>query len=286
MPAPPPLPDRQELADACLETAARERVQPAAMEKDFYLTRLLWALAGARGERLVLKGGTCLSKVDLGYHRMSEDIDLVIPWDGARTHRGVNAGQVGPVRAVLRRIAPIVGLTLPYPDGDASESGAHVIWELPYESAFGPQAITVEVAMRPVLRPPRQVRLRQLLPPDLVPDYDDALCWALDYNEARAEKVRAAFTREEVRDFYDLGLLAAAGVDMESDRFIALVDDKLTEVKQVPVRDQPAAFGLTPARRAAVQASTKGLAAVVRLDEPPFDLDAVLAHYDRLWHKA
>jgi predicted nucleotidyltransferase component of viral defense system len=26
-----------------------------------------------------LKGGTYLSKVDLGYHRMSEDVDLIIP---------------------------------------------------------------------------------------------------------------------------------------------------------------------------------------------------------------
>ena len=136
-----------------------------------------------------------------------------------------------------------------------------------------------------MLRPPRRVHLHQLLTSDLVPGYQDACCWALDYDEVRAEKVRAAYTRGEIRDFYDLHLLAAAGVDMESDDFIALVDAKLAEVKQAPIRDQSTAFGLTAARRAAVRASGKGLAAVVRLDEPDFDLDAVIAHYERLWGK-
>jgi hypothetical protein len=56
----------------CRETAAKERVQPAAVEKDYYLTRLLWALGQLLGERLLLKGGSLLSKVDLGFRRRSE----------------------------------------------------------------------------------------------------------------------------------------------------------------------------------------------------------------------
>jgi hypothetical protein len=43
----PALPDPSLLADLSRETAAREGVQPQLVEKDFYLTRLLWAL----GER-------------------------------------------------------------------------------------------------------------------------------------------------------------------------------------------------------------------------------------------
>jgi predicted nucleotidyltransferase component of viral defense system len=69
----PALPNLDSLTDACLETAALDGVPEVAVEKDFHLTRLIWALAEALGERLLLKGGTCLSKVDLGYHRMSED---------------------------------------------------------------------------------------------------------------------------------------------------------------------------------------------------------------------
>jgi hypothetical protein len=73
------LPELDALADLCRETADKERLQPWSVEKDFFLTRLIWTLAEIHGDRLLLKGGTCLSKCDLGYHRMSEDVDLVIP---------------------------------------------------------------------------------------------------------------------------------------------------------------------------------------------------------------
>jgi hypothetical protein len=46
------------------------------------------------------------------------------------------------------------------------------------------------------------VHLRQLLDDRLAGDVSEAKCFALDADEARAEKVRAAFTREAVRDFY------------------------------------------------------------------------------------
>ena len=75
----PPLPNRELLADLCLEVAATEGVQPFAIEKDSYLTRLIWALAQELGDRLLLKGGTLLRKVDLGFRRTSEDVDLAIP---------------------------------------------------------------------------------------------------------------------------------------------------------------------------------------------------------------
>ena len=71
--------------------------------------------------------------------------------------------------------------------------------------------ISVEVSLRPVLRPGRRADLRQLLDDPLIGDYSEAFCWALDADEARAEKVRAACTREAIRDFYDLDRLLSAG---------------------------------------------------------------------------
>lgn len=72
----PPLPDPELLGDLCRETGTVERVAPSTVEKDLYLTRLIWALADSFAQRLLLKGGTLLSKVDLGYHRMSEEPPL------------------------------------------------------------------------------------------------------------------------------------------------------------------------------------------------------------------
>jgi hypothetical protein len=80
----PRLPDRALLADLCREAAARERVQPQLVEKDFYLTRLLWALGQSLGDGLLLKGGTLLSKVDLGFFRLSDCCSRWAAWPWSR----------------------------------------------------------------------------------------------------------------------------------------------------------------------------------------------------------
>lgn len=214
---------------------------------------------------------------------MSEDVDLVIPRTPTR-HKGINAAETNPVRDALRRLAPIVGLRLANHNGQAYERGAHVIWALSYESSFGPQSLDVEVVLRPVLRPPRRAALGQLLRDPLAGDYGEAYCWALDADEARAEKVRAAFTRAAIRDFYDLDQLLLAGKDFTSEGFRALVDQKLAELRAPPLADQPGAFGMTPARRRELDGQTaKGLQAVVHVADEPFDLDVVLARFDEVW---
>jgi predicted nucleotidyltransferase component of viral defense system len=279
----PALPDRELLADLCREVAANEGVQPFTVEKDFYLTRLIWALAQEFGDRLLLKGGTLLSKVDLGYRRMSEDVDLVIPGTPTR-HGGINAAATNPVRDALRRLAPVVGLRLENHNGESSDRGARVIWTLKYESSFGPQSIDVEVALRPVLRPPRRAHLNQLLHDPLAGDYSEAYCWALDADEARAEKVRAACMREAIRDFYDLDQLLQAEMDFQTEAFRDLVDQKLAEEGEAPLADRPTAFGLTPSRRRNLDAQLiRGLQAVVRVDEESFNLDTMLAKFNEIW---
>ena len=192
------------------------------------------------------------------------------------------------MRDVLRAVAPVTGLRFEHFDGQSFEKHAHRIWTLPYESAFGPQAIVVEAALRPVLKSPRQVPLSQLLDDPLAGDYSDAFCWAVDADEARAEKVRAAFTRETpaIRDFYDLDQLLAAGLDLTSEYFVDLVDRKLAESRARPLSDQPRSFGLTEAQRRQldVQARTE-LPAVIRVSADPFDLEATFARFDALWGK-
>ena len=67
-----------------LRLAAKSRNLPAAIiEKDYYLTRALCALAEAHSRKFVLKGGTSLSKGWGLLQRFSEDIDLLLRDDGA-----------------------------------------------------------------------------------------------------------------------------------------------------------------------------------------------------------
>ncbi len=279
----PALPDRELLADLSREAATWERLQPHVVEKDFYLTRLLWALGQTLGDQVLLKGGTLLSKVDLGFKRMSEDVDLVMP--RGPTKKRANVLALNRVRDGLRAVVGEVGLRLPFPDGTHFEQGAHRQWDLPYESAFGPQAIKMEVSLRPTIRPARRVSLGQLLVDPLVGAYASAFCYALDADEARAEKVRAAFTRDAIRDLYDLEQLARAGADLSSPGFIRLVGAKLAELGAPPLHEQARSFGAGtgPGRKALEASAVRELSAVVRVDEPPIDLEKIFERFNRLW---
>ena len=281
----PALPARDLLADRCKEVAAAERVEAFLVEKDFYLTRVLWALGQALADQVLLKGGTLLSKVDLGFFRMSEDADLVIPGEPAQRKRD-NALSMNVVRDALRIHAQQIGITVPFADGDRTDKHAHSQWTLPYESEFGHQAILLEVSIRPVHRPCRRVILKQLLQDPAIGEYSQAYCWALDATEARAEKVRAALTREAIRDFYDLDQLATRGFDLASADFIRLVDSKLAEFPAPPMESQPHDLGLTGERRRKLEESLKReLPAVLRVDASAFDLNAAVERLVTLWGK-
>lgn len=279
----PPLLGRGRLADDCREVAARERVAPSTVEKDYYLSRLLTALAHELADAVLLKGGTLLSKVDLVFKRMSEDVDLVVPGVPSSRKRE-NAKQMQELQKALLRVSASAGVTVPFPHGERTERDAHAEWEIRYDSDFGPQRIIVEASIRPVLRRPRRVELTQLLTTD--PAYD-RFCWALDEVEARAEKVRAAFTRRAIRDYYDLEQLILAGKDLSSSQLISLVNDKLAELGAAALAQQPRAFGMTSAERATLKRAAKEeLRTVLRVDEPELDLDALLARFDTLWKKS
>ena len=64
------------------ESAARRGMNPAVIEKDFWVCWVLKQLFAEPGlnERIVFKGGTSLSKVFGLIDRFSEDIDLVLDW--------------------------------------------------------------------------------------------------------------------------------------------------------------------------------------------------------------
>jgi hypothetical protein len=157
----------------------------------------------------------------------------------------------------------------------------------PYESSFGPQAIKMEVSLRPTIRPARRVSLAQLLADPLVGSYGSAFCYALDLDadEARAQKVRATFTRDANRDLYDLEQLARADADLSSGEFVHLVDAKLAELGAPPLRQQARSFGAgTGPRRKALEASVvRELPAMLRVDEQPLDLERIFERFNRLW---
>jgi predicted nucleotidyltransferase component of viral defense system len=282
----PPRPDLGDLADACNETAARERLQALHVEKDYNLTRLIWSIGEELGERLLLKGGTCLSKVDYGFHRMSEDADFVFPRAELPSGRDQAPKVIGPLIQKVKKAAEAIGARLVDRPPSLKTIKGQADLTVAYESRFEANdlgTILVQIEVRPVLCTPRRVGLEQLLSGPLAKGYEPAYCWALHADEVRAEKVRAAFTREEIRDFYDLQLFISRKSDMGSEAFRSLVDEKLKEMDTAPLARQHINFGKSKRQIEELEDTVDTRLAVVRLDEKRFELQPVLSYFNELW---
>ncbi|TMF59359.1 MAG: nucleotidyl transferase AbiEii/AbiGii toxin family protein [Chloroflexi bacterium] len=282
----PEAPDLDELADACRQIAGSERLQAIHVEKDFQLTRLIWAIAQEFGETLLLKGGTCLSKVDYGFHRMSEDADFVYPRDLVPSGRDREVKFMMPLLRRFRKLTTAVGFHMIDEKKLLDRVRLEANFRVEYPSRLEPNergSILVEIGVRPVLCPPRRAPLRQLLSGALASPYHEAFCWALSAVEVRAEKVRAAFTREEIRDFYDLQLFIEKDSDLRSETFRLLVDAKLDELGSPPLRRQHSNFGKSGRQIKDLIGTINTRLSVVRADDAGFALEPVLTHFNELW---
>lgn len=86
------------------------------MESDFHLIRLLAALTVHLGDQVPLEGKTLLGQVDLGFYRMSEDADLVVPGRPSKS----------------RELPGELGAWVILPGGERFARRAHIQWRLEY----------------------------------------------------------------------------------------------------------------------------------------------------------
>ena len=76
---------RQEQLELIMQTAAKLAMEPAAIEKDFWVCWILQRLfESTLRHSIIFKGGTSLSKVYGLIKRFSEDIDLILNWEDFR----------------------------------------------------------------------------------------------------------------------------------------------------------------------------------------------------------
>ncbi len=80
-----PHEDERQFRDALAYTAAETGFSARLIEKDYFCSIVLSELQPLFGSGLVFKGGTALSKVHAGFHRLSEDLDFGISIDGNTT---------------------------------------------------------------------------------------------------------------------------------------------------------------------------------------------------------
>lgn len=222
-------------------TAAQTGFASRLIEKDYFCSVILQHLAVAAPE-LVFKGGTCLAKVHVGFYRLSEDLDFVIPTpvDATRADRSRRAaaskGAVATIREQLPRLRVMTALT------GANDSSQYTA-VIGYTSLLGPQEepVEIEVGLRePLLTPAIRGEAQTLM---LDPISGSPLAPALPVpclsrEEAMAEKLRAALSRREaaIRDFYDVDhAVRRLGIRVRDRELVELVREKLAVPGNEPV---------------------------------------------------
>jgi predicted nucleotidyltransferase component of viral defense system len=209
--------DPELFREALRFTTAQTGFQARLIEKDYFCSVLLAHLSGSAPE-LVFKGGTCLAKVHLGFHRMSEDLDFTLPTAVGST-RGERSRRASPAKAALDLLPRrIQGVRLVKPLTGANESMQYVA-TVTYDSCLArrEESIQVEIGLRePLLAPTASGQARTLLldPLSGTTHVEPVAIQCFSIVEALAEKFRAALARRDVaiRDFYDLDHAQRAGV--------------------------------------------------------------------------
>jgi predicted nucleotidyltransferase component of viral defense system len=227
--------------EAVTYTAARTGFLGRLVEKDYYCTVILDHLASSSPD-LVFKGGTCLAKVHLGFFRMSEDLDFVIPVPAGVARAERSQRSKNPKRALEALHQAIPGLRIESPLTGSNNSTQYA-GAISYTSVLGtrPESIKVEIGMRePLLRPHVRAAAHTLL---LDPISGQRMIPTIDLTciapaEGLAEKLRAALTRRDpaIRDFYDIDHAIRGGsLEVTDPALLEMVRRKLTAPGNSPV---------------------------------------------------
>lgn len=214
-------------------TAGRFGFRDILVEKDFLCSMVLMFLYQNDKLPLCFKGGTLLAKVHAGFYRLSEDLDFSIatPINAKRKERSMLAN---PCKLATNDIPKHLPLDLSQPLAGTNESRQYNA-VLTYQSKVsgGKERILIEVGLRePYLIQPTKHKTKTLLSDPfsgntIVSQYE---VHSLTQQEAYAEKIRAALTRQKlaIRDFYDIAYaLNNKLIDLTSKSFAQLVKQKL-----------------------------------------------------------
>jgi predicted nucleotidyltransferase component of viral defense system len=223
-------------------TVARTGFSARLVEKDYFATVMLSFLADHAGDKLVFKGGTCLSKVHASFYRLSEDLDFMIslPVDAGRTQRRHAAAAVKNAIALVGAHLPALAVVEPLIGAnDSTQYNGAVCYVSP--TSGQPENLLIEVSVRePLLRPAFHGFARTILQDPISgnPMIGDLALPCIGLEEAMAEKFRAALSRRDaaIRDFYDLSHAAwHLGLDFSGRQFLDLVRRKLAVPGNPPV---------------------------------------------------
>ena len=212
------------------------------VEKDYLCSVLLDYLANSSDGSLIFKDGTCLAKVHFDFNRLSEDLDFIIPMpiDTKRKERSSRMTIYKKAVSNLPKAQPTLQVREPL---EGRNESRQYLATVGYASVFDghEDTIKLEFGLRePLLTDPIHAKAQTLLRNAAKPDEKIAPIPfpCLSFEEAMAEKFRAALSRRDVaiRDFYDIDYAALRKVvEFDEPEFIDMIRQKLA----IPGNDPP-----------------------------------------------
>ena len=229
------------LRQAIVYTAGATGFTPRLVEKDYFCSVALEYLA-AKCPALIFKGGTCLSKIHSGFHRLSEDLDFTISTATDST-RGQRSQSAAPLKAMIAALpSGLSGFQIIEPLRGANGStqyNARVGYESLVDGHAEPVSIEVGVCEPTMLDTIVGAATTTLLDPLAGAAMFEAIpVTSLSYLEAMAEKVRAALCRNEVaiRDYFDVEhAVRTRRIDPFEPAFLDLVRRKIAIPRTGPM---------------------------------------------------
>lgn len=230
--------DRDKLEKIIPFIAEKYNFRLEIIEKDYYLTLILNSVESHLSQSLVFKGGTLLNKIHLNYHRLSEDIDFTYFRPEGLETRSKRSRAMTPIREKMPALLKLLELKSKKPEGEGANNSTQYVFNISYPSFITgkDENIKLEISLRqtPIEKPVHNAITHFYKDPfteeDLIPKNR---ILSLTYNEAVAEKLKAAITRKEVaiRDYYDLWFIAEAKFDFKDRHFLSIFKKKLEEEK-------------------------------------------------------
>ena len=284
------LMDKDQLAKILPGIAQEHKFRMEILEKDYYLTIILNDLHDHLSDKLVFKGGTLLNKIHLNYHRLSEDLDFTYMSDEGLTSRSQRSRAISPIRENMPGFLAHLELKSLDPKGQGYNNSTQYVFEVLYPSFISgkDERIKIEVSLRqrpidkPIYNEIQHFYKDPFTGRDLVPRNK---ILSLSLNEAVAEKLRAAITRNDkaIRDYYDLWWIEKIKFNFHDKHFLDLFKKKLKE--EGYKGGYKANFGLSEKEMEGLQRQTAtDLIPVIRIGEA-FDLNKVFNIFNKIFIK-
>lgn len=276
---------RERLKDIIPAIAGKLKFRPVIVEKDYYLTVILNNIEALLSDKIVFKGGTLLNKVHLNYHRLSEDLDFT--YYAPFTARSQRSQAIAPIRGKMPAFLEALQLTSDKPEGEGFNNSTQYVFKVKYPSVLTAKddVIKIEISLRqPPLDKPVYTEIKHFYQDPFTGEdlFPSGKILSLSWNEAVAEKLKAAISRKDVaiRDYYDLWHIAEFGFDFHNEKFITLFKRKVAD--EGYIGDYRKDFGLSADKLSFLRKQVHAaLMPVIRAGEE-FDLEKVLEWFNKI----